>query len=58
MPCTKPVTRMQLQAQEAAYFYKEHVPLSVRIEVEKVVGELWVEVKSLSSTDLRKDVAD
>ena len=49
---------MQLQAQEAVEFYKEHVLLSVRLEVEKVVGDLWVEVKSLSSEDLRKDVAD
>ena len=58
MPCTKPMTRMQLQAQEAADLYKEHVSLSVRVEVEKVVGDLWAEVKSLSSEDLRKEAAD
>ena len=58
MPCTKPVTRMQLQAQEAADLYKEHVSLSVRVEVEKVVGDLWVEVKSLTSAYLWKEVAD
>ena len=52
------MTRMQLQAQEAADLYKEHVSLSVRLEVEKVVGDLWAEVKSLSSVDLCKEVAD
>ena len=54
----KPATRLQIQAQEAAEFYKEHVPLSIILEVERVVGDLWVEVKTMSSEDLHKEVAD
>ena len=32
--------------------------LSIRLEVEKVVGDLWAEVKAMSSEELRKEVAD
>ena len=32
--------------------------LSIRLEVEKVVGDLWEEVKTMSLKDLHKEVAD
>ena len=32
--------------------------LSVRLEVEKVVGDLWVEVKTMSLEDFHKEVVD
>ena len=33
------------------------MPLSIRLEVDKVVGDLWAEVKAMSFEDLRKEVA-
>ena len=38
---TRQATRAQLQAQEEAEHFKEHVMLGIRLEVEKVVGKLW-----------------
>ena len=55
---TRQATRVQLQAQEAAKFYKEHVPLGIRLEVEKVVGDIWEEVKLMPKEGLHKEVAD
>ena len=37
-------------------FYKEHVPLGICLEVEKVVGDLWEEVKCMTKEDVRKEV--
>ena len=55
---TRQATRAQLQAQEAAEFFKEHVPLGIRLEVEKVVGDIWDEVKIMPMETLHKEVAD
>ena len=53
---THQATRVQLQAQEAMEFYKEHIPLGIRLEVEKVVGDIWEEVKLMPKEDLRNEV--
>ena len=37
---THQATRAQLQAQEEVEHFKEHVPLEIHLEVEKVVGQI------------------
>ena len=39
-------------------FFKEHVLLGIRLEVEKVVGDLWEEVKLMPTKTLHKEVVD
>ena len=41
-------THAQLQAQEEADLYKEHVPFSIHLEVERVVEGLWAEEKAMA----------
>ena len=55
---TRQATRAQIQAQEEADHYKEHVPLSIRMEVERVVEGLWVEAKAMPRENLHEVVAD
>ena len=51
-------TRAQLQAQEEAEHFKEHIPLRIRKEVERVVEELWAEVKAMPQERLHVEVAE
>ena len=55
---TRQATRAQLLAQEEADRYKEHVPLKIRLEVDRMVEELWEEAKAMPKDQLRDEVAD
>ena len=55
---TRQTTKAQLQAQEEAELFKEHVPLNICREVERVVEGLWAEVKAMPWEILHVKVAD
>ena len=55
---TRQATRAQLLAQEEADRYKEHVPLKIRLEVDRMVEELWEEAKAMPKERLHDEVAD
>ena len=38
--------------------FKEHVPLGIRLEVEKVVGDFWEEVKLMPKEILHMNIVD
>ena len=45
-------TRAQIQAQEEADFFKDHIPLSIRWKVEGKVEDLWYTMKNMPREDL------
>ena len=47
-----------MQSQEAAEFSKEHVPLDICLKIDKVVKDVWEEVKMIPVEDLCKEVSD
>ena len=51
-------TRAQIQSQEEAKHFKEHVPLEIRLEVNKVVIEVWEEVKLMLKECLHEELAN
>ena len=51
-------TRVQLQAQEEAKFFKDNIPLNIRWEVEGKVEDLWNTVKNMHKEELHQEVAD
>ena len=49
---------MQIQAQEEADFFKDHIPLSIHREVEGKVKDLCYTVKNMPKEYLHQEVAD
>ena len=51
-------TKVQLQAQEEAEFFKDNIPLNIRREVESKVENLWYIVKNMPKEELHQEVVD
>ena len=47
-----------MHAQEVADLFKEHVPLAIRKEIERVARNMWEEVKLMPIEDLHREVED
>ena len=56
IPCR--ARRVQIQAQEEANFFKDHIPLSICQEVKDKVKDLWYTVKNIPKEDLHQEVVD
>ena len=51
-------TRVQLQAQEEADFFKDNIPLNICWEVEGKVEDLWNTMKNMPKEELHHEVVD
>ena len=47
---------VQIHAQEPTNFFKEHFPLAICKEIQRVTGNLWEEVKFIPTEDLYRKV--
>ena len=48
----------QLHAKEATESYKDHMPLAIQLEINKLVRNVWDEVKENPTEELHKEVDD
>ena len=51
-------TRAQVQAQEEAELFKDHIPLNIHLEVEERAKDLWHSIKNMPKEDLHHEVAE